>query len=148
MTGWGFAALIAGGAFTAATVYFAAARVPRWRTMEVPAFLPDFERVINVADKVQPAFLVATIVAATVHAGTLDGTDQVLARAATVGFVLTMIGSLAFLVPLQRRMIRLGANPGVPIPEMRARWLKGHLGRTSLAVVSYVLLTLAVVGIS
>ena len=147
MTGWGLAALMAGGAFTAATVYFAVARVPRWRTMEVPVFLPDFERVINVADKVQPMFLVATIVAATVYAGTLDGTREVLARAATVGFTLTMIGSLGFLVPLQRRMIKLGANPGVPIPEMRSRWLKGHLGRASLALVSYVLLTLAVVGV-
>ena len=115
--------------------------------MEVAVFLPDFARVINVADKVQPMFLVATIVSATVYAGMIDGTDEALARAATVGFTLTMIGSLGFLVPLQRRMIKLGANRDVPIPEMRARWLRGHLGRASLAVVSYILLTLAVVGI-
>ena len=147
MAAWGLVALLAGAAFTAGVVYFAVARVPRWRTMEVPVFLPDFERAINIADKVQPMFLVATIVTATVYAGTLEGIREVLTRAATAGFALTMIGSLSFLVPLQRRMIRLGPNPGAPISTMRARWLKGHLGRASLGVVSFILLTLGALGV-
>lgn len=147
MTGWGLLALVAGAAFTSGVVYFAVARVPRWRTMEVPVFLPDFARVINVADKVQPMFLLVTILAASLYAGTLEGVREVLTRAATAGFALTMIGSLTFLVPLQRRMIKLGADPGVPIPEMRALWLRGHLGRASLAVISFALLTLGAVGV-
>ena len=132
--------------FTAAVVYFAVVRVPRWRAMEIPAFLPDFARVIKVADKVQPALLVATIGSAALTLGAVDGASALLTAIAIGGFALVLIGSLSFLVPLQRRMIRLGPDPAMRIDDMRARWLKGHLGRASLAATSFVLLVFAIVG--
>ena len=146
MTGWGWAALLAGGTFTSAVMYFAVVRVPRWRAMEIPVFLPDFARAINVADKVQPALLVATIASGALMLGAVEGTSALLTAIALAGFGLVLIGSLSFLVPLQRRMIRLGPDAAMRIDEMRARWLKGHLGRALLAVTSFAVLVLAVAG--
>ncbi len=145
MNGWGIVALAAGGLFTTAVVYFAVVRVPRWRGMEVRSFLPDFERTIDVADKVQPTLLVVTIAASAMLVRSAEGTPEALAGAAIAGFATTLFASLAIMVPLQRRMIRLGADPAVPIRDMRSRWLKGHLGRAALTLVSFVLLAAAVV---
>ncbi len=144
MNGWGSAALAAGGLFTLAVVYFALLRVPRWRQMDLRSFLPDFERTIDVADKVQPALLVITIVSGVMLMRSVEGTPELLAQLATMGFALTMLASLAIMVPLQRRIIRLGSDPAVPIGAMRSRWLKGHLGRATLAVASFALLVAAV----
>jgi hypothetical protein len=130
--------------FTGATVYFALARVPRWRTMQVRTFLPDFARVIKVADKVQPFFLVVTIASAALFVSSTEGTADLLGGAAIAGFAVTMLASLGVLVPLQRRMIKLGPDPAQRIEAMRERWLKGHLGRASLATLSFVLLVAAV----
>ena len=145
MNGWGIVALAAGGLFTAAVVYFALVRVPQWRGMEIRSFLPDFERTIDVADKVQPALLTVTIVAGVMLVRSAEGTSEVLAGVALAGFAAIMLASLTIMVPLQRRMIRLGSDPAVPIGAMRSRWLKGHLGRATLTVASFVLLVLAVV---
>ena len=144
MTGWETGAIVAGGLFTSGVLYFALMRVPRWRAMEIRSFLPDFARTINVADKVQPTLLLATIISVSMLARSIDGTSQVLAVTAITGFTLTLVGSLAFLVPLQRRMIRLGPEPSSRLVPMRARWIKGHLGRASLAAASFALLVLAV----
>ena len=147
MNGWEIAAISAGGLFTAATVFFAVNRVPRWRQAEVGAFLPDFAKVIHVADKVQPTLLVSTIISVVMLSRSIDGTTRAIAVAATIGFTLTLIGSVAYMVPLQRRMIRLGDDPAVPQKAMRARWIKGQLGRASLSVASYALLALSVAGV-
>jgi anthrone oxygenase-like protein len=146
MESWEWVAVLAGGMFTAVVVYVAAVQGPRWRGMEIPIFLPQFARAINVADKVQPMLLVVTLVSSVIASRSLDGTSNVLAWAAAAGFALTLVGSVSFLVPLQRRMIRLGPDPALPLDEMRARWLKGHLGRASLAVMSFALLLFAMVG--
>lgn len=146
MNGWEMAALVAGGAFTARVVYFAGVRAPRWLTMEPPAFLRDFARTIRTADKVQPALLVVTIASLGMVNRSVDGTPGALALAAAAGFAATMVASVAVLVPLQRRMIRDGLDPSVPILEMRSRWVRGHVGRTVLSVISFGLLALAVAG--
>ena len=145
MNGWNVVALVAGALFTTAVVFFASFRVPQWRAMERSAFLPDFERTINVADKVQPALLAVTIVSTAMLSSSTNGGGGVFGWSATTGFVLTLLGSLVYMVPLQRRMIRTGADPAVPIPEMRSRWIKGHLTRTAVSLASFSLLAIAVV---
>ncbi|MGH2673752.1 MAG: hypothetical protein ACRDHC_12320, partial [Actinomycetota bacterium] len=56
--------------------------------------------------------------------------------------VLTLVGSGAILVPLQRRIIRApGADARVA--ELRRLWSAGHLARTTVALASFVMLTLA-----
>ena len=147
MTGWGIAAIVAGGLFTGAVVFFASVRVPQWKVMDAKRFLPDFARTIDVADKVQPTLLVTTIAALAMFLGSTAGDDNALAMAATAGFVVTMVASLTFMVPLQRRMIRRGTDPAYPLAEMKTRWIKGHYGRTFLAVTSFLLLTVGVTGI-
>ena len=145
MNEWGIAAVTAGALFTGAVVYFALMRVPRWRVMEVGSFLPDFERTINVADKVQPMLLVITIASTALFLGSTEGSSRLLSLVAIAGFSLTMLGSLAVMVPLQRRIIRLGNDPTVPLGDMRTRWFRGHIGRASLAIASFVSLVAAVV---
>lgn len=140
MDGWEIAAVVAGGVFTARVLYFAGVRAPQWLAMERGAFLPDFARTIRTADKVQPALLVVTIASLWMRSRSADGAAAALALAASAGFALTMAASVALLVPLQRRMIREGADPAVPIPALRSRWVKGHIGRTVLSVVSFALL--------
>jgi hypothetical protein len=143
MESWEWVAVLAGGMFTAVVVYVAAVQGPRWRGMEIPVFLRQFALAINVADKVQPMLLVVTIVSSLIALRRLEGTSNVLAWAAVAGFALTLVGSVSLLVPLQRRMIKLGPDPSLPLDAMRARWLKGHLGRASLALTSFALLALA-----
>ena len=144
MNGWDVVALGVGALFTTAVAFFASFRVPQWRVMERSTFLPDFERTINVADKVQPALLVVTIIATAMVSSSIDGSEKVFGWGATTGFILTFLGSLVYMVPLQRRMIRTGADPAVPIPEMRSRWIKGHVTRTALTLGSFALLAVAV----
>ena len=146
MSGWGVVALAAGGLFTIAVVFFARVSVPRWQEMEPTRFLPDFARTINVADKVQPTLLVATIAALIMIVGSTDGSDSVIATVAAVGFVGTLVGSVAFMVPLQRQMIREGSNAAYPLAAMKARWIRGHYGRATLASISFALLVFAVTG--
>lgn len=85
--------------------------------MEPRVFLPDFARTIRTADKIQPALLVVTIASLWMLSREVDGTAGALALAATAGFALTMVASVAILVPLQRRMIKDGPD-AVPILEM------------------------------
>jgi hypothetical protein len=98
----------------------------------------------RVADKVQPALLVVTIISTAILSSSVDGSGEVFGWVATTGFVSILLGSLVYLVPLQRRMIRTGSDPAVPIPEMRSRWIKGHLTRTAVALASFALLAIAV----
>ena len=144
MSGWDMVAIAVGALFTAAVVFFARFRVPQWRVMERTTFLPDFERTINVADKVQPALLVVTIISTVMLSSSTDGSGEIFGWGATTGFILTLLGSLIYLVPLQRRMIRTGVHPEVPIPAMRSRWIKGHLTRTGVTLASFAMLVVAV----
>jgi hypothetical protein len=143
MNGWGAVAIFAGGVFSGGVLSFAWARIPIWREMDVPRFLWDFDRTISKADRVQPAFLVVTIVSSVLFAWSVDGVSRILALAAAGGFGITLIASVAILVPLQRRMIKMGSTAEEPIPQMRAQWFRGHLGRSVLSAVSFALLAVA-----
>ena len=132
------AGLFAGGALT-----FAWSRVPIWRRMPLPQFVDDFAQTLSRTDKVQPALLLTGAASAAAFAGTSDGAATLLAAAGASGLVLALIGSLAVLVPLQRRLIAIGAGGGETIDEMRARWFRGNLGRSILATASFALIAVA-----
>ena len=143
MSTWASVMVIAGGLFAGGAATFAWSRVPIWRRMPVQEFIGDFEQTLRRTDKVQPALLVAAIVSAVGFALTAGGSAQVLALVGAAGFVVTLAASLMFLVPLQRR---IGATPPAEakaINEMRARWFRGHLGRSMLAVASFVAVAVA-----
>src|ERR671916_275497 len=135
--------VIAGGLFAGGAATFAWSRVPIWRRMPVQKFIGDFEETLRRTDKVQPALLVVAIVSAAGFALTADGLARVLALVGGAGFVVTLGASLAFLVPLQRRIVAMPPAEAKAIDEMRARWFSGHLGRSMLAAASFVAVAVA-----
>ena len=143
MSTWASLMLIAGGLFAGGAATFAWSRVPIWRRMPVQGFSGDFEETLRRTDKVQPALLVAAIVSAAGFALSADGLARVLALVGAAGFIVTLTASLAFLVPLQRRIIATPPAEAGAIDKMRARWFRGHLGRSMLAVASFVAVAVA-----
>ena len=143
MSAWASLMLIAGGLFAGGAATFAWSRVPIWRRMPVQGFSGDFEETLRRTDKVQPALLVAAIVSAAGFALSADGLARVLALVGAAGFIVTLAASLAFLVPLQRRIVATPPAKAKAIAEMRARWFRGHLGRSMLAVASFVAVAVA-----
>lgn len=135
--------LIAGGLFAGGAATLAWSRVPIWRRTPVQEFIGDFEQTLRQTDKVQPALLVAAIVSAAGFALTADGSARVLASVGVAGFVVTLAASLAFLVPLQRRIVATPPTEAKAIDEMRARWFRGNLGRSMLAASSFVAVAVA-----
>jgi hypothetical protein len=107
---WTVVMLVGGGLFAGAVANFAWSRVPIWRAMPRAEFVTDFDKSIAVADKVQPALVIVTIVGAVGFALTSESTARGLAISAAAGFGITLLASLAILVPLQRRIISLGAQ--------------------------------------
>ena len=138
MSAWASLMLIAGGLFAGGAATFAWSRVPIWRRMPVQKFIDDFEETLRRTDKVQPALLVVAIVSAAGFALTSDGPARVLALVGAAGFIVTLSASLAFLVPLQRRIVATPPAEAGAIYEMRARWFRGHLGRSMFATASFV----------
>ena len=143
MSIWANLMLIAGGLFAGGAATFAWSRVPIWRRMTAQEFIGDFEETLRRTDKVQPAVLVAAIVSAAGFALTADSSARVLASVGTAGFVVTLAASLAILVPLQRRIVATAPAEVGAIDKMRARWFRGNLGRSILAVASFVAVTVA-----
>ena len=143
MSVWASLMLIAGGLFAGGAATFAWSRVPIWRRMPGQGFIGDFEETLRRTDKVQPALLVAAIVSAAGFALTTDGLVRVLTSVGAAGFVVTLAASLAFLVPLQRRIIAAPPADAGAIDKMRARWFRGNLGRSMLAVASFVAVAVA-----
>ena len=144
MSIWANLMLIAGGLFAGGAATFAWSRVPIWRRMTAQEFIGDFEETLRRTDKVQPALLVAAIVSAAGFALTADGgSARVLASVGAAGFIVTLAVSLALLVPLQRRIFAMTPAESEAIDEMRARWFRGHLGRSMLAGASFVAVAVA-----
>jgi hypothetical protein len=141
---WAAIMLSAGGIFAGGAATFAWSRVPIWRRMATPDFVGDFGETIRWTDKVQPALLVLAIVGTVAYAIGTDGAARLVAFVAAGAFIVTLIGSVAVMVPLQRRMISAPLTEAASIEEMRDRWFSGNLGRSVLATVAYLLAVAAV----
>lgn len=137
---WEIPMLVAGGLFAGVVAFVAWERIPAWRAMDAPEFRRQFAHSIRKADHLQPAVLIAWLVSTMAFAITSAGAARTLAVAAAIGLALTLVGSGAYLVPLQRRLVA-GA---VENPEhARRRWYRGHLIRTAFALSSLVLVAAA-----
>jgi hypothetical protein len=140
---WAALMLVAGGLFAGGAATFAWSRVPIWRRMAVRQFLGDFEATIRWTDKVQPALLLVGTAAAVAFAITGEGAARVFVAVGAAGFVIVLIASLAVLVPVQRRIIATSPAEADAVEAMRMRRFSGNLGRSVLAVTSFVLLVVA-----
>lgn len=140
---WAILMLVSGGLFTGGVSVFAWERVPLWRSMPLPQFRIDFASAIHKADRVQPALLLVAIVTAVGFGVTATGAARSLALIGASGFIVTLIASGAVLVPLQRRIIASSQQQPVAVETMRRRWFGGHLGRSVVAVASFILVAAA-----
>ena len=142
---WAIPMLVSGGLFTGGVLAVAWERIPAWRAMPPAQYLPDFAAAIRRADRIQPALLVVAIVAALGFGLGANATARTLALLAAAGFGVTLLASLAVLVPLQRRIIASAQQPPDAIEAMRRRWFSGHRGRAALAAACFTLASIAAV---
>lgn len=139
---WAAVMLVAAGLFAGGATSFAWSRVGIWRQMPVPEFIDDFAQTIHRTDKVQSALLLVAIVASVGFAATAEATARILALLGAGCLLATLLASVAVLVPLQRKIIR--STQPQPVESLRRRWFRGHLGRSALSVVAFVVTTFAV----
>jgi hypothetical protein len=137
---WTVAVMVSGGLFVGGVVSIAWERVPAWRGAPFPEFREAFAHTLRRVDKLQPALLSVLLVSTAGFAISSDGTARTLAWVAAAGFLAILIGSLAWLVPIQRR---LSSGSGIDDEGLRAHWNHGHLIRTLAALAAFVLATVA-----
>jgi hypothetical protein len=142
MVAWEVPMVLSGALFTGGVVWFAWMRIPAWKTMAPADAEADFADSIRRADRVQPALLVITLAGAIAFSLNATGSGRVLALGGIGGLLLTLVGSGAILVPLQRRIIR-APLADAQAEDLRRLWSAGHLARMTAALASFVLLTLA-----
>jgi hypothetical protein len=140
---WEILMLSSGGLFVGGVLSIARERVPAWREADFRDFRTAFAHTLRRVDRLQPALLVICLVSTIGFAFSAAGTARTLAQLAGVGFLIILVGSAAWLIPIQRRLVAPGAERLSPeLEKLRAEWLRGHLIRTYTALAS---LTLAVV---
>jgi hypothetical protein len=143
---WSIVMLIGGALFVAGVVPIAWERAPAWRAAEHARFRVDFAHTLRRVDRLQPVLLLVCLVSSVGFAVSASGTARVLAALATSCFVAVLVGSGAGLVPIQRRLVDPGSDlSAADVERLRTRWLRGHLIRTAVALVAFVLLVVAAV---
>ena len=142
---WAILMLVSGGLFAGGTLAVTWERIPAWRTMPLAQYVADFAATIHRADRMQPALLVVATVTALGFGISASALARTLALLAAAGFSVTLIASVAVLVPLQRRIIASGQQQPDMIEAMRRRWFTGHRGRSVLAAACFTLASIAVV---
>ena len=143
---WAVPMLISGGLFVGGLVAIAWERVPAWRASDLGDFRTGFAHTLRRVDRLQPALLVVCLGSTIGFAGSTGGAARTLAALAAGGLLVVLVGSVALLVPIQRRLVASGpAPPSAATEVLRARWLGGHLVRTALALGCFALAVAATV---
>jgi hypothetical protein len=143
---WAVPMLLSGGLFVGGLVSIAWERVPAWRASDLRAFRTGFAHTLRRVDRLQPALLVVCLGSTIGFAGSADAAARTLAALAAGGLGAVLVGSVAVLVPIQRRLVAPGSAPPSAAAEvLRARWLGGHLVRTAVALACFVLAVAATV---
>ena len=142
---WAVPMLISAGLFAGGVGTIAWERVPAWRAADLSGFRTTFAYTLRRVDRLQPALLAVCLVSTIgFAAGASDGA-RTLAVLAAAGLAVVLVGSLAWLVPLQRRLASAAEQSPPELTRLRARWLRGHLARTVVALAALVLAVLAAV---
>jgi Anthrone oxygenase len=96
-------------------------------------------------DRLQPALLVVCLGSTIGFASSTDGAARTLATLAAGGLLVMLVGSVAVLVPIQRRLVASESPPPSAVEALRARWCGGHLVRTAVALACFVLAVVATI---
>ena len=144
---WALPMMISGGLFVGGGVSIAWERVPVWRETDLPQFRSVFAHTLRRVDRLQPALLAACLASTIGFAASADGLARTLAASAAAGFFIVLVGSLAWLVPLQRQLAAPGTEqqPSAYVQGLRSQWFRGHLIRTVLALALFILAGIAAV---
>jgi hypothetical protein len=138
--------LFAGGLFAGGVTSIALERIPAWRATELSVFLTGFAHTLRRVDRVQPALLVVCLASTIGFALGAQGTARTSAMLATACFLVVLVGSVAWLVPVQRRLAVSGTEqPSRHLERLRSQWLRGHLVRTVVALSGLALAIVAAV---
>ena len=135
--------LFAAGLFAGGVTSIALERVPAWRATQLSEFQTGFAYTLRRVDRVQPALLVVSLVSTIGFALGAEGPARTSALLATACFLIVLVGSVAWLVPAQRRLVISGTEqPPRQMERLRSQWLRGHWIRTVVALIA---LSLAIV---
>jgi len=135
--------LVFGGLFAGGVMSIAWERVPAWRGTELVEFRTAFAHTLRRVDRLQPALLTLSLLSTAAFAVAAGGTARTLAVLAAIGFMVVFVGSLAWLVPIQKRLVATGSSSETE--RLRRTWLRGHLIRTLLALAALILAVAAAV---
>jgi hypothetical protein len=143
---WAVPMLLSGGLFAGGVAVIAWERVPAWRASDLVEFRTGLAHTLRRVDRLQPALLVVCLGSTIGFAGSAGGAARTLALVAAGGLLVVLVGSVAVLVPLQRRLVAPGSTPpSADVEALRARWLRGHLVRSAVALACFVLAVVATV---
>jgi hypothetical protein len=111
--------------------------------MQLADFQVDFGHTLRRVDRLQPALLVICLASTIGFAVTAAAVARALAMFAAAGFLLILVGSVVWLIPIQR-MVKSGSQPpAADVNALRTRWLRGHLVRTVAAVAFFIVVVAA-----
>lgn len=132
---WTILMLISGGLFAGGVTSIAWERAPAWKATDPAAFQATFAHTLQRMDRLQPALLAAYLAATVGVAISTSGAARTLAALAAGSALIILVGSVAWLVPLQRKLIAHAPQvSAADIQRLRAQWLGGHLARTAAAL--------------
>jgi hypothetical protein len=137
---WAVAIIVSGGLFVGEVVSIAWERVPAWRGASPTEFRATFVHTLRRVDRLQPVLLLVLLASTAGFAVTSEGVARTLALVAAAGFLAILVGSVAVLVPIQRR---LGSGTTLDAHRLRARWVHGHQIRAVGALALFILAAVA-----
>jgi Anthrone oxygenase len=140
---WATVMVVSGRLFAGGVMSIAAERVPTWRRTPLPDFRVGFAQTLRRVDRLQPALLSVCLASTIGFVVTAAGAARTLAVVAAAGFLLILIGSVAWLVPIQRTLKAGAELPPAAVEGLRARWLRGHLVRTIVGVALFIVVVVA-----
>ena len=143
---WAVGMLISGGLFAGGVMSIAWERVPAWQRSQLAGFRIGFTHTLKRVDRLQPALLSVSLASTIGFAVTAVGSARTLAVFVAAGFLLVLIGSLVWLVPIQRT-VQSGSelSAAAALDELRTRWLRGHLIRAITGVAPFALAVVATI---
>jgi Domain of unknown function (DUF1772) len=137
--------LVTGGLFAGGVLLIAWERIPAWRESELSDFRGAFAHTLRRVDRLQPLLLVLALASTIGFAIAAGGGGRAVAVVAAAGFLVILVGSGAWLVPLQRRLVASRERPSAELERWRRQWFRGHMIRTVVALVSLALAVVAAV---
>jgi hypothetical protein len=142
---WAAAMVVSSGLFAGGVMSIAWERVPAWRSAHIPDFRIGFARTLQRVDRLQPALLSIGLLCTVGFAVTAAGGARALASFAAAGFLVILVGSVAWLVPIQRTLKSGSELPAAAVDGLRARWLRGHIIRAVVGVAVFALAVVATI---